>query len=162
MEIKSFFIEDDELLDSLIKNIRMGVLQKDNMDYLTNIKAKMTGYRFFNEGNGKEDFKKIKTYLPKYNISDVWGNLYNKGDSALEHNHTNSEMLLCNGEFHTSGIIYLSDSETGTVFTELGITISAEKGKVILFSPNEFHEVPVVEEKERITIGFNAYESYTR
>jgi len=35
MEIKSFFIEDDELLDSLIKNIRMGVLQKDNMDYLT-------------------------------------------------------------------------------------------------------------------------------
>ena len=58
MEIKSFFIEDDELLDSLIKNIRMGVLQKDNMDYLTNIKAKMTGYRFFNEGMEKKILKK--------------------------------------------------------------------------------------------------------
>ena len=61
MAIKSFFINDNKLLDSLIKKIRLGVLQKDKMDYLTNVKAKMTSYRFFNEGRGKEEFGKLKT-----------------------------------------------------------------------------------------------------
>lgn len=162
VEIKSFFINNNELLDSLVKKIQLGVLQKDNMDYLTNVKAKMTGYRFFSEGKGKEEFEKIKAYFPQYNITDVWGNIYNKGDSAIEHHHTNYDVLYSHGQFATSGIIYLSDSKTGTFFTKLGITEKAEKGKVLLFSPEELHEVPVVEEDERITIGFNAYDSYAR
>ena len=162
MAIKSFFIDDNELLDSLIEKIRAGVLQKDKMDYLTNVKAKMTSYRFFNEGRGKKDFNKIKAYFPQYNITDIWGNIYNRGDCAVEHYHTNHDFLYSHGYYAISGIIYLTDSEIGTVFTKLGITEKAERGKVLLFSPEELHEVPTVEEDERITIGFNAYDSYAR
>ena len=60
MALKYFFIDDDELLDNLIEKIREGVLQKDKMDYLTYVKGKMTNYRFFSEGKGKEEFEKIK------------------------------------------------------------------------------------------------------
>ena len=162
MAIKSFFINDNKLLDSLIKKIRLGVLQKDKMDYLTNVKGKMTSYMFFNEGRGKEEFGKLKTYFPQYNITDVWGNIYNRGDCAVEHHHANYDVLYSHGYYAISGIIYLTDSETGTVFPELGITEKAERGKVLLFSPEELHEVPTVEEDERITIGFNAYDSYAR
>ena len=96
------------------------------------------------------------------NITYIWGNIYNKGDKAVEHHHTNTEFgeTLNYGQYITSGIIYLTDSEQGTVFTKLGITEKAEKGKVILFSPAELHEVPEIKEEERITIGFNAYPSY--
>ena len=156
--IKSFFIDDNELLDSLIKRIKEGVLQEDKMGYLTNVKGKMTSYRFFNEGEGKEEFEKLKTHFPKHKITDAWGNLYNKGDSAIEHNHADYDIVYNKGQYATSGIIYLTDSETGTVFTELDITEKAEKGKVLLFSTEQLHQVPVVEEEERITIGFNAHE----
>ncbi len=156
--IKSFFIDDNELLDSLSEKIRLGVLQEDSKSYQTNVKAKMTHYRFFNEGEGKEEFEKLKTHFPKHKITDAWGNLYNKGDSAIEHNHADYDIVYNKGQYATSGIIYLTDSETGTVFTELDITEKAEKGKVLLFSTEQLHQVPVVEEEERITIGFNAHE----
>ena len=162
MEIKKFYIDDVELLDNLVAKIRKGVLQMDNVSYKTNVKAKMTSYKFFNEGNGKPEFDKIRKMFPEYNITDIWGNIYNKGDKAMEHHHTNTEFgeTLNYGQYITSGIIYLTDSEQGTVFTKLGITEKAEKGKVILFSPAELHEVPEIKEEERITIGFNAYPSY--
>ena len=162
MEIKRFRIDDMELLDSLIAKIRKGVTQIDNESYHTNVKAKMTSYKFFNEGNGKPEFEKIREMFPQYNITDIWGNIYNKGDKAIEHNHTNTEFgeTLNYGQYITSGIINLTDSEQGTVFTKLGITEKAEKGKVLLFSPTELHEVPEIKEEERITIGFNAYPSY--
>ena len=162
MEIKRFHIDDVELLDNLVAKIREGVLQINNMSYRTNVKAKMTSYKFFNEGNGKPEFDKIRKMFPEYNITDIWGNIYNKGDKAVDHHHTNTEVgeTLNYGQYITSGIIYLTDSEQGTVFTKLGITEKAEKGKVILFSPAELHEVPEIKEEERITIGFNAYPSY--
>ena len=164
MEIKRLYINDLELLDNLILKIRKGVLQQDNVSYVTNVKAKMTSYKFFNEGRGKPEFEKLKTIFPEYNITDIWGNIYNKGDKAIEHHHTNVNWggSLAYGQYATSGIIYLTDSEQGTVFTKLGITEKAEKGKVLLFSPEELHEVPEIKEEERITIGFNAYHSYAR
>jgi len=162
MALKYFFIDDDELLDNLIEKIREGVLQKDKMDYLTYVKGKMTNYRFFSEGKGKEEFEKIKAYFPQYNMTDVWGNIYNRGDYADEHHHLNYDVKYSHGDYATSGIIYLTDSEIGTVFTKLGFTEKAERGKVVFFSPEELHEVPTVEEDERITIGFNAYDSYAR
>jgi hypothetical protein len=162
MAIKKFYIDNMELLDNLIVKIRKGVLQQDNVSYITNVKAKMTSYKFFNEGNGKPEFDEIRKLFPQYNIADIWGNIYNKGDKAIEHHHTNVKWgnQLAYGQYATSGIIYLTDSEQGTVFTKLGITEKAEKGKVILFSPKELHEVPEIKEEERITIGFNAYPSY--
>ena len=59
MEIKRFRIDDMELLDSLIAKIRKGVTQIDNESYHTNVKAKMTSYKFFNEGN-KPEFEKLE------------------------------------------------------------------------------------------------------
>jgi len=164
MAIKKFYIDDTQLLDSLIVKIKQGILQRDNVSYVTNVKEKMTSYKFFNEGNGKPEFEKLKKVFPQYNITDIWGNVYNKGDKAEVHHHTNIDFgdELAFGRYETSGIIYLTNSKHGTIFTELGITESAEKGKVLLFSSTELHEVPTVEEEERITIGFNAYLSYAR
>ena len=121
MEIKRFRIDDMELLDSLIAKIRKGVTQIDNESYHTNVKAKMTSYKFFNEGNGKPEFEKIRKMFPQYNITDIWGNIYNKGDKAIEHHHTNVNWggSLAYGQYAISGIIYLTDSKQGTVFTKL-------------------------------------------
>ena len=55
--------------------------------------------------------------FPQYNITDIWGNIYNKGDKFIEHNHTNTEFgeTLNYGQYITSGIIYLTDSEQGCI-----------------------------------------------
>ena len=53
---------------------------------------------------------------PQFIVGFVFGN-----------HHTNYDFLYSHGYYAISGIIYLTDSEVGTVFTKLGIKIYRNK-----------------------------------
>jgi len=158
VEIKSIKIKDNKILNSLIEDIKIGVKEEDNFNFKSNVKAKMTNNRYFVNGKGKKNFEKIKCFLKDYNIVEAWGIVYNKGDNTVLHNHLNSNIP--SGQFDISGVLYLSDGKTGTVFKDINKIEKAEKGKMILFSPHLLHYVPAVEDDERIILSFNGRKNY--
>ena len=151
---ETYYINDEKYIELLKKDICEGVNEKSNFSYKTNVKAKMTSYWYFINDKPKS-LKKLKLLLNNYNITESWGNLYSKGDYTLSHNHNNLDATSDN--YDISGVLYLTNSKTGTYFNDLNIEIKAEKGKVILFNPNLLHSVTRIQENERITLSFNGY-----
>ena len=151
MEIKRFHIDDVELLDNLVAKIREGVLQINNMSYRTNVKAKMTTYKFFNEGNGKPEFDKIRKMFPEYNITDIWGNIYNKGDCTINHTHGDHSNY-CSFVYFLKSKWYYSP----LIFTDSGKKIRPKEGRFVIFPSNIYHHVPVHRyDNQRITLSGN-------
>jgi hypothetical protein len=82
----------------------------------------------------------------KFNY-EIWWNYYTKGKFQEYHHHPN-EII--------SGVWYLTDSDSNTVFCERGQKhkVLSEKGKIIVFPSWLAHYVePTL--NERITISFN-------
>jgi hypothetical protein len=80
---------------------------------------------------------------------EVWWNYYKQGKFQEFHTH-NVNVL--------SGIVYLTDSDTGTCFCERGdrYTVYPKKGKIVIFPSWLGHYVqPAKEGEERATIAFN-------
>ncbi len=131
---ETYYIEDDEYIELLKNDIFEGVNKQDNLNYKSNVKAKMTSYYYFVSEKPKS-LNKLKSFLNNYNITESWGNIYSKGDYTLPHKH-DSYADWTSGKYDISGVLYLSDSKTGTYFDELNIEIKAEKGKVVYLIQN--------------------------
>ena len=136
-----------EILKKEIKN-KVGV-----MDYKTNVKGKMTDFTQFINNKILIDLLNEcieVTYvlgIPKARLEEAWGNILKKGDSVKTHSHPTSII---------SGILYLTEKGPGTYFHQLDKTIDEKIGKIVLFSGNLLHSVPVYKGKEdRYTIAFN-------
>ena len=150
MDIKFLQIKEKDILIELKEDLKKTFKTKTPG---SNVKANRTSWYYYTEEKGKNLFDKIKPYFNNLNIIQCWGNHYVKGDSADKHIHKNNQSA--SGEFEVCGIIYLTDSKTGTFFDNLNIISEAKMGKVVLFKPETYHSVPKVEE-ERFTIAFNA------
>lgn len=155
---ETYYIKDNEYIELLKNDIFEGVKKHDNLNYKSNVKAKMTSYYYFVSEKPKS-LNKLKSFLNNYNIAESWGNIYSKGDYTLPHKH-DSYADWTSGKYDISGVLYLSDSKTGTYFDELNIEIKAEKGKIVIFNPKLVHSVPKIKEDERITLSFNGYKQY--
>tara|TARA_R100001480_G_scaffold149835_1_gene149977 strand:+ start:404 stop:934 length:531 start_codon:yes stop_codon:yes gene_type:complete len=76
---------------------------------------------------------------------DIWINYSYKGNYNPEHYHTG----------FLSGIIYFNNQDD-TIFTKNNFKYKGEKGDMLLFPSNTFHQVNVQEKDyERITFAFN-------
>ena len=117
--------------DYYIEKIKKGVEEKDNMNYRTNVKGKMTSWNFFN--NDTNFIKHIlkfnkhidKNYnLPNYILKDSWGFINTPGEKTLFHSHY---------EAIYSGVIYLNDCDQPLLFNEIGQQIEPKPGAFGLF-----------------------------
>lgn len=151
MDIKTFYIKEKDILLELKKDLKKTLKYRNSE---SNVKANRTGWYYYKEEKGRELFEKLNYYFKDLSIVQCWGNHYIKGDSADKHIHKNNQPAT--GEYQVCGIIYLTDSKTGTFFDDLNITSEAKIGKVVLFHPETYHSVPKIEERERYTIAFNA------
>lgn len=77
-----------------------------------------------------------------------WWNYYNKGEYQEYHHH---------GNYTYSAILYLTDSNSDTVFCHKGMThhVKSEKNKLVIFPSWLAHYVQPCEEDERASIAFN-------
>ena len=103
--------------------------------------------------------QQIVDILDKKNLylSNNWAQLYNKNDTHATHIHPNSIL---------SGIIYLCDSGSPTLFYDrnfLSYKNPVEKSVLILFPSWIPHEVkPLTNDENRLTISFNTNEKEFR
>tara|TARA_R100001086_G_scaffold249476_1_gene189328 strand:- start:2276 stop:2791 length:516 start_codon:yes stop_codon:yes gene_type:complete len=145
-------VDEDEIFQNLIQEIKNNV---SDLSYKTNIRGNFTG---FNHLNKNESFIKfINLIKPQikfihdhpFFISAAWGHSLKKGEEVLSHTHV--------GVTGFSGILYLSDSDSGTFFSDIKKNVIGKKGRFILFSPFLHHLVPKLEKDEtRYAIAFNA------
>jgi hypothetical protein len=139
-----------DFVDILKKEIKNSV---GSMDYKTNVKGKMTNFSKFTKNkifnNLLEECIEITHVLnlPKSILTDAWGNILKKGDSVEVHSHYKCSI---------SGVLYLTEDGPGTYFPQFNKTIDEKIGKVLLFSGNLLHGVPIYNGNEdRYTIAFN-------
>ena len=154
IETLVFLIEyqfkDLSFVETLKKEIKSNV---GSMDYKTNVKGKMTPFKEFIYNkiliNLLRECIEVTHVLnlPKCSLKEAWGNILKKGDSVTCHTHRNHII---------SGILYLTEKGPGTYFPQLNKTIDEKIGKIVLFSGNLLHSVPVYKGNEdRYTIAFN-------
>jgi len=149
-------IQDKDLINKLKEKIKDKV-KVSGLNYKTNVKGKFTGFHSFIEDVDFHLF--LKTIQPQikiiyqnnFRISDAWGNICNKGDEVLLHNHR--------GVTAFCGILYLTENGPGTYFKEYDLLIEEKIGKFILFDSLLHHSVNKIKDNiERITLAFNIHE----
>jgi len=144
-------IKEPELFERLRRDIDEGI-KKNHNNYKTNVKGKMTSFKYFTKNKNFIDFIDIiRPYFKKITTSDVglkdaWGNLLEDKDYVQLHHHAPSLL---------SGILYLS-AGPGTSFPEYNKTVSAEVGKFVLFDSVIQHKVEQINlTNKRYSISFN-------
>lgn len=129
-----FFIEGTIEIDDVyfIKQIKKGFKDENNQTHKTNVKSKMTPWKWFvNDSKFIEIIKKFifyvdqKIQLPPYFLAEAWGMGLKKQEKTLEHTHEPDVW---------SGAIYLNDHSQTLDFTEINKKIIPSKGKFVLFS----------------------------
>ena len=145
-------INDEDIINNLIHFVKNN--KDEELSYKTNVKGHFTGFKSLVNNEYFHGFLKlIKQEIAvvykenKFIISDVWGNILNKGEEVLEHEHGNTAF---------SGIFYLTNGGPGTFFSEYNITVEEKIGTFVLFTPMLKHSVKKIENDiERITVAFN-------
>jgi hypothetical protein len=149
-----FFIEGKIEIDSdyFIEKIKQGFDEKEAMSYKTNIKGKMTSWKYF---NNDVNFLKIANYFisimdkdynfPKYFLQDSWGYCVDKYEDTAFHEHRSI----------FSGVLYLNDADQTLNFPEIKQSVKPEKGKFALFSPFLNHGCKVNQGDKKWGISFN-------
>jgi len=161
MILKIFKIKEDKMIKDFINHIDNAIKSNKLFDHDAISSKYMTTYNYFSELDGREVFDVFKNkYLPEFSISECWGVKNEKNDEVYKHNHLNVGYKKNQGTYEVSGLMYLTDSEDGTHFNDLKITEKAEKGKVVLFTSNEYHSVPKIKDNNRYVISFNGYNKY--
>ena len=138
---------------SLINKIDQ-VLKETNLNYVTNVKGKMTNWEAFTQD--PNFLKAIDEGIPKLmeslklrpmQLAEAWGLRHDRGDFTQEHCHT---------PFPVSGILYLSDKNTPLVFPELRLEVVPEKNSMVLFSGHLKHSAPINRsDQSKYAIAFN-------
>ena len=145
-------IHDPDLIQRLISDTTMGTKSKMNSSYKTNVKGKMTRFKYFNSNDNfikfldliHPNFKKV--IQRSIQLKDSWGNILDKNDYVKTHNHHPSSV---------SGILYLTTGMS-TYFPLYNKHIEAEAGKFVLFDSMLDHSVPKNKSsKKRYTLSFN-------
>ena len=139
---------------SLINKIDQVLKEEANLNYVTNVKGKMTGWKAFTKDPDLS--RGIDQSLPKLiasvrlrplALAEAWGLRHDKGDFTREHYHS---------PYPVSGILYLSDKNTPLVFPELRLEVVPEKNSMVLFSGLLQHSAPLNRsDKSKYAIAFN-------
>tara|TARA_R100000664_G_C2747567_1_gene135063 strand:+ start:65 stop:586 length:522 start_codon:yes stop_codon:yes gene_type:complete len=116
-----------------IKKIEEGIMHKENKNYVTNVKGKMTDWKYFLEDKHFIElvtsiFKSANVMhkkLPSCRLSDAWGIKLQPSDHTEIHNH--KPCLY-------SGAIYLTSSNNHLEFPEINVAMKPEVGEFALFS----------------------------
>ena len=149
-------IQDMSCINYFKKKIDAGVINSDN-NKKTNVKGKMTDWKYFNDDEVLHKFLReinhlmFKFVLPhqKLLLQSSWGNILQGEDYVEQHDHIGANI---------SGVLYLTDIGPGLDFPDFKRTIKEETGKFILFHPNSSHGVKKTNLKEkRYTLAFNVY-----
>jgi len=149
MFLEEYFLKDINLINKLKESIKNNISKYTS--YKTNVKGKMTDWKFF---IGKDIFKPIEKILYKYKLYDAWGNILYKGEHVEEHDHGGK--IDINTALNMSGVLYLTNTKPGTYFKEFNKTIDPEIGKIIVFDNKYRHSVDKCDtDNERITLAFN-------
>lgn len=83
-------------------------------------------------------------------IEESWVNIYEKDFFQEFHDHTNPIFK------YFSGVLYLSENNSGIVFDTKGQTIIPEFGDIVIFPDDLLHRViPNENEELRISLAFN-------
>ena len=161
IDIPIFFsecsIDIKDTKDYFISRIEESINSKNNNNFKTNVKGKMTSWNFFvNDQNfhsilnkGIEQIEKF-TKLRKSILKEAWGIKIEKGDETYFHNHSECEF---------SGILYLNNTELPIQFPQLNINIVPNTGTLLFFSSILTHGTNVNKlEQAKYAIPFNFYE----
>tara|TARA_R100000963_G_scaffold356_2_gene536 strand:+ start:439 stop:978 length:540 start_codon:yes stop_codon:yes gene_type:complete len=145
-------INDPDLIHKLISDIIMGTKGTSNSNYKTNVKGKMTNFKYFNTNNNFIKFLDLirpmfkKVIQRSVQLKDSWGNILGKNDYVYVHNHHPCSV---------SGILYLTEGAS-TYFPLYNKHIEAEAGKFVLFDPMLDHSVPKNKSSQkRYSLSFN-------
>jgi len=136
IQINSFLIElklnISQIKNNLISEIEKGILQKDNMNFQTNVKGQMTSWSYFNDNLNfknilKDSLKEIRNYvsLDQAYLVESWGIKISRGETTNFHDH--SECIF-------SGILYLNDFDEPIIFPNYNLKIIPKEGTFMLFS----------------------------
>lgn len=121
-----------------IEKIEKGIIEKDALNFATNVKGHQTSFDFFVKDINFLDFLlKIIDYLDQldykfdaYELREAWG--IKLGLSHYTKNHTHKGSLL-------SGSLYLNDHDQELIFPEINESVKPKKGRFIIFSSNLQH-----------------------
>jgi len=143
VKLDYFFIQGkiEVNADSLIEKIKKGCEAEDNLTNVTNIKDKMTSWKYFYNDNEflnilhkMIDYVDSNIHMPAYNLADAWGFSCSNGAKTLKHNHRGNEW---------SGVLYLNDHEQTLDFDLINEKVKPEKGGFAIFSSFLDHEAKV-------------------
>jgi len=144
-------IDDMKLIDTLKADIDKGV-KKHHNNYKTNVKGKMTSFKYFNKNlNFQKFISLIQPCIQKVSprpleLYDAWGNILEEKDYVQLHRHD---------PCYLSGVLYLSNG-CGTYFKHFDTELKVEPGAFVLFDSNLEHEVKQGYFKnKRYTLAFN-------
>ena len=140
-------INDMKMLNNIIKDIKKAKKSEE----VTHVKAATTDWTFLFKKNSIKKF--LNKYLKDYHIYEIWGNMYKKGDYAVNHNHI--PLFPDARYFNVSGVLFLTDTKTPLNFTDFLKKYVGKKGDLLLFKPDTMHSVDSVLDNERITLSFN-------
>jgi hypothetical protein len=135
VNVDYFFFKGKVDLDEkyFIEQIKKGTAAPEENNYRTNIKGKMTDWKFFvQDENFLEVFRKFVRYLDenitlsRYFLTEAWGLELNFNERTLFHSHMQSLW---------SGVLYLSSSNQTLDFPQIGEKLKPEIGSFALFSP---------------------------
>ena len=134
INVDYFFIEGTIQIDSnyFINKIESSINSLDNLNYKTNIKDKMTPFKFFNNDSVFLDLlPKFIDYidenivLQRYRLLEAWGFRVGHGGRTTFHNHIGALW---------SGAIYLNDHEQTLDFPAIDKKVKPADGRFVLFS----------------------------
>jgi hypothetical protein len=140
----------EDILLALEKEIKNNV---GSMDYQTNVKGKMTGFNYFitnkyfnlliKKWSGcSEQFQAMHSPITKINVKNAWGNILNKGDFVLQHDHLESTF---------NSILYFSN--TSIVIEKKEINV--KRGDIVTIWGFMKHYVNKDEHDNRVTLVWN-------
>ena len=141
-----------------IEKIKEGCAAPGEKNYQTNIKGKMTDWKFFvNDKNFAKIFSKFVSYiddsmnLSNYYLFDAWGFELNFNEKTLTHMHQ---------EALWSGVLYLNSSNQTLNFPQIGEKLKPEIGTFALFSSFLYHGCERSNDNfSKYGISFNANET---
>ena len=118
------------------EKMKIGFDENENLNYRTNVKGKMTSFKFFvNDKKFQKMVGEFNMYIDKYQnfhpygIQDAWGFTTEPGEGTVPHDH------LC----LWSGVVYLNKCDQPLVFKEIDEQVDPEEGSFALFSPWLLH-----------------------
>jgi len=140
-----------------IEKIKEGCAAPGEKNYQTNIKGKMTDWKFFvRDQHFINIFSNFTRYidanidLAHYYLTDAWGFELNFNEKTLSHRHNESLW---------SGVLYLSSSNQTLNFPQIREKLKPEIGTFALFSPFLYHGCARSDDNfSKYGISFNANE----